>query len=120
MAPHGAPLQLGVIDSLARPGGNVTGLSGMDAEIGGKLRPEAFKGNEGPQCHERIALSTDRLKALVEIVEPQLPHGIPPREPKSARRNESDLLTPRQCYFSRSPSLPASVRSPRTRASTLR
>jgi putative ABC transport system substrate-binding protein len=36
MAPHGAPLQLGVIDSLARPGGNVTGLSMMDAEIGGK------------------------------------------------------------------------------------
>src|SRR5258707_12584085 len=34
MAPHGAPLQF--IDSLARPGGNVTGLSGMDAEIGGK------------------------------------------------------------------------------------
>jgi putative tryptophan/tyrosine transport system substrate-binding protein len=36
MAPHGAPLQLGVIDSLAQPGGNVTGLSMMDAEIGGK------------------------------------------------------------------------------------
>jgi putative tryptophan/tyrosine transport system substrate-binding protein len=36
MAPHGAPLQLGVIDNLARPGGNVTGLSMMDAEIGGK------------------------------------------------------------------------------------
>jgi len=33
---HGAPLQLGVINSLARPGGNVTGLSMMDAEIGGK------------------------------------------------------------------------------------
>src|SRR5205807_2810855 len=32
--PHGAPLQLGVVNSLARPGGNVTGLSGMDAEIG--------------------------------------------------------------------------------------
>jgi hypothetical protein len=32
MAPHGAPLQLGAIDSLARPGGNVTGLSAMDAE----------------------------------------------------------------------------------------
>jgi len=27
---------MGVIDSLARPGGNVTGLSMMDAEIGGK------------------------------------------------------------------------------------
>jgi putative tryptophan/tyrosine transport system substrate-binding protein len=36
MAPHGAPLQLGAIASLARPGGNVTGLSMMDAEIGGK------------------------------------------------------------------------------------
>ncbi|HEV3332479.1 MAG TPA: ABC transporter substrate-binding protein [Bryobacteraceae bacterium] len=36
MAPHGAPLQLGAIDSLNRPGGNVTGLSAMDAEIGGK------------------------------------------------------------------------------------
>jgi putative tryptophan/tyrosine transport system substrate-binding protein len=36
MAPHGAPLQLGAIDGLARPGGNVTGLSAMDAEIGGK------------------------------------------------------------------------------------
>ena len=36
MAPHGAPLQLGVINSLARPGGNVIGLSAMDAEIGGK------------------------------------------------------------------------------------
>jgi putative tryptophan/tyrosine transport system substrate-binding protein len=36
MAPHGAPLQLGVVDGLARPGRNVTGLSMMDAEIGGK------------------------------------------------------------------------------------
>src|SRR5262249_15418156 len=36
MAPAGAPLQLGFIASLARPGGNVTGLSAMDAELGGK------------------------------------------------------------------------------------
>jgi len=36
MAPAGAPLQTGFIESLARPGGNVTGLSGMDAELGGK------------------------------------------------------------------------------------
>ncbi len=36
MAPAGAPLQTGFVDSLARPGGNVTGLSAMDAEIGGK------------------------------------------------------------------------------------
>jgi putative ABC transport system substrate-binding protein len=36
MAPAGAPLQSGFIDRLARPGGNVTGLSAMDAEIGGR------------------------------------------------------------------------------------
>ena len=36
MAPAGAPVQTGFVDSLARPGGNVTGLSGMDAELGGK------------------------------------------------------------------------------------
>jgi len=32
----GAPLQSGFVDSLARPGGNATGLSGMDAELGSK------------------------------------------------------------------------------------
>ena len=36
MASAGAPLQMGLIDSLARPGGNVTGLTEMAAEIGGK------------------------------------------------------------------------------------
>jgi putative ABC transport system substrate-binding protein len=36
MAPAGAPLQSGFIKSLSEPGGNVTGLSAMDAEIGGK------------------------------------------------------------------------------------
>ena len=36
MAPAGAPVQSGFVDSLAQPGGNVTGLSGMDAELGGK------------------------------------------------------------------------------------
>jgi putative ABC transport system substrate-binding protein len=32
----GAPLQSGFVDSLTRPSGNATGLSGMDAELGGK------------------------------------------------------------------------------------
>jgi putative tryptophan/tyrosine transport system substrate-binding protein len=36
MAPAGAPLELGLVESLARPGGNVTGLSNMEAELGGK------------------------------------------------------------------------------------
>lgn len=36
MSPAGAPLESGLVDSLARPGGNVTGLSSMEAELGGK------------------------------------------------------------------------------------
>jgi putative ABC transport system substrate-binding protein len=32
MAPAGAPVQSCFVDNLAQPGGNVTGLSGMDAE----------------------------------------------------------------------------------------
>src|ERR1039458_5758405 len=42
MAPAGAPLQMGFVDSLAHPGGNVTGLSAMDAEIGGR-RPARMR-----------------------------------------------------------------------------
>ena len=36
MSPAGAPLESGLVDGLARPGGNVTGLSSMEAELGGK------------------------------------------------------------------------------------
>src|SRR5262249_17792952 len=39
MAPAGAPVQLGFVASLAHPGGNVTGLSGIHAEIGGQRPP---------------------------------------------------------------------------------
>ena len=37
MAPAGAPLETGLIASLARPGGNITGLSSTGAELGEKL-----------------------------------------------------------------------------------
>src|SRR5262249_20388414 len=36
MSPAGAPLQTGLVKSLAHPGGNVTGLSSMEAELGSK------------------------------------------------------------------------------------
>jgi putative ABC transport system substrate-binding protein len=36
MAPAGAPVQAGLVKSLAQPGGNVTGLSSMEAELGTK------------------------------------------------------------------------------------
>ncbi len=47
MAPAGAPLQTGLVQSLARPEGNVTGLSAMAAELGSKrleLLREAIPG----------------------------------------------------------------------------
>jgi putative ABC transport system substrate-binding protein len=47
MSPAGAPLEMGLVESLARPGGNVTGLSNMEAELGGKrldLLREAISG----------------------------------------------------------------------------
>jgi putative ABC transport system substrate-binding protein len=37
MAPVGDPVGIGLIKSLARPGGNVTGLSSVSAELGSKL-----------------------------------------------------------------------------------
>jgi len=36
MAPAGAPVGTGFVASLARPGGNITGIAGLDAELQGK------------------------------------------------------------------------------------
>src|SRR5258706_3407291 len=36
MAPAGAPVATGLVASLARPGGNITGIAGLDAELQGK------------------------------------------------------------------------------------
>jgi len=38
----GDPVELGLIESLARPGGNITGLTNLNRELGGK-RLELFK-----------------------------------------------------------------------------
>jgi putative ABC transport system substrate-binding protein len=44
MSPAGAPLETGLVESLARPGANVTGLSAMEAELGGK-RVDLLRGH---------------------------------------------------------------------------
>jgi putative ABC transport system substrate-binding protein len=36
MAPAGAPVETGMVKSLSRPGGNVTGITNMAAELGGR------------------------------------------------------------------------------------
>ena len=54
MSPAGAPLEMGLVESLPRPGGNVTGLSNTEAELGGKrlavagLNMRAGRSRAGP------------------------------------------------------------------------
>ena len=84
MAPHGAPLQLGVIDSLARPGGNVTGLSIMDAEIGGKRLQLLRETHSEPQPHCSSRYDPDH-----EPIRPTLRRG--PAFGRQGRRCASDL-----------------------------
>src|SRR5215471_16248394 len=69
MAPHGAPLQLGAIDSLARPGGNVTGLSAMDAEIGGKRLQLLRELNPNLSCIAVLATTTTTTRYSGPFVE---------------------------------------------------
>jgi putative tryptophan/tyrosine transport system substrate-binding protein len=69
MAPHGAPLQLGAIRSLARPGGNVTGLSNMDAEIGGKRLQLLRELIPNLGCFAVLATTTTTARFSVPFVE---------------------------------------------------
>jgi putative tryptophan/tyrosine transport system substrate-binding protein len=55
MALAGDPIATGLVDSLARPGGNVTGMSGVNAQLGGKcveLIREML-----PSAHRVVALA---------------------------------------------------------------
>jgi hypothetical protein len=73
-------------------------------ECPGKVRnvlsAEALERNDAVKRLERIALGANRLETLVEIVETQLPQGIPPPG-QSSRDTEADLPGPRHSYFSR-------------------
>jgi putative tryptophan/tyrosine transport system substrate-binding protein len=60
MAVVGNPEAVGLVDSLARPGGNVTGMSGMAAELSGK----------GVEILREILPSTRRVAALTNAPDP--------------------------------------------------
>jgi putative ABC transport system substrate-binding protein len=60
MAPAGDPVGTGLVASLARPGGNVTGLSGMGAELSGKLL----------QLIKELLPAVTRVAALVHTTDP--------------------------------------------------
>lgn len=63
MSPAGAPLQAGLIKSLAQPGGNVTGLSSMEAELGTKRLQLLVEMIPGLRCVAVLGARTDPFTA---------------------------------------------------------
>ena len=73
MAPAGAPLESGLVDSLARPTGNVTGLSSMEAELGGKrldLLREAIPGLARVAVLAAKTIPSPVLTCMISRLEP--------------------------------------------------
>ena len=60
MAPAGDPVATGLISSLARPGGNITGLSGTSAELGAKTL----------ELVREVLPSTRRVAVLANAADP--------------------------------------------------
>ena len=58
MAPAGAPVESGLVASLSRPGGNVTGITNMAAELGGR-RLQLLK-DIVPSLHRVAALASNQ------------------------------------------------------------
>lgn len=64
MAPAGAPVEIGLVASLAHPGGNITGVTNLSTEIAGR----------------RIQVLRDivpNLKAIAAVIAAQDPFGVP-------------------------------------------
>jgi putative tryptophan/tyrosine transport system substrate-binding protein len=67
-APAGDPLASGLVASLARPGGNITGLSNQTADIGGK-RVELLRELAGQVRRLAIMVKSDNASAASEMRE---------------------------------------------------
>ncbi|MFL6795893.1 MAG: ABC transporter substrate-binding protein [Xanthobacteraceae bacterium] len=65
-APAGDPLAAGLVESLARPGGNITGLSNQTADIGGK-RVELLRELAGSLRRLAVLVKSDNASASAEM-----------------------------------------------------
>ena len=107
MAAIGEPLGMGVVASLARPGGNVTGLSAFVTELAGKrvellkeLRPEnsvaAFFHNMGnpvvPQQWEETTKAAQKLGIEVVLLDVRTRDDIPAAFDMAKARHVDTLL----------------------------
>jgi putative ABC transport system substrate-binding protein len=73
-APAGDPLASGLVASLARPGGNITGLSNQTAEIASK-RVELLRELAGPVRRLAIIVKSDNASAASEMREVEAAAG---------------------------------------------
>jgi putative ABC transport system substrate-binding protein len=76
------PVKLGLVDSLARPGGNITGISRLTRELGGK-RLELLK---------EVIPGLARVAVLRDVSEPATDYGF--KEYESAARTLKTQLLP--------------------------
>ncbi len=68
MGPGADPVEAGLIESLARPGGNVTGITNLNRELGGK-RLELLKEAVGKLAHVAVLYDPAGPASVLEVKE---------------------------------------------------
>ena len=115
MVSVGDPLRSGLVASLARPGGNITGLTILGAELAGKrlqllkdalpsVSRVAFLWNPANASHvpylREIQAAASELKLTLQSVEARVPRDI-------ERLRRDDAETPRRAHHDGRPRAPA-------------
>jgi putative ABC transport system substrate-binding protein len=115
MTNHGDPIGSGLIQSLARPGGNVTGLSGQYSDLVGKqlqlladLMPRLSRvavllnpaNPRYPRLRREVEEAAQALKIRLQIMEARAPSQIPAAFSAATRESaEALLVTGDPMYF---------------------
>ena len=97
------PVRSGLVDSFARPGGNVTGLYGHYLDLDGKLlqilkellpsasRVAVFRGAGFASPHSKLQRAAQSLRVGLDFTEVRAPSGLEPAF-KAAKRMKADAV----------------------------